>query len=140
MGMLLLTFTNVICRYFLSASISFTEEITCAAFVLLCMLGTAIAAKYQGHLGLSVITERLGEKRRLTLAAASNALGVVFSLILMKTGVEMALLEHKLQQITMALQWPEWIYGSFIPAGACFMVIRFAQAALDCAKKAKEVA
>lgn len=140
MFMLGLTFLNVIFRYCFAASISFTEEITCALFVLLCMLGTAIAAKYQTHLGLSVITERLKPKIRLYLAFIGNILGVIFSVILLFTGMRMAHNEYVLKQITIALQWPEWIYGSFLPFGAFFMILRFAQAALSCLKEAKGVA
>ena len=139
MFMLGLTFVNVIFRYFLTSSLSFTEEFTCALFVLLCVLGTAVAAKHQAHLGLSVLTELLSERGRQFAAAAANILGVVFSLILMITGIQMAYTEYVLKQLTIALQWPEWIYGSFLPIGAAFMAIRFGQATVACLKKAREV-
>ena len=29
------------------------------------------------------------------------------------------------------MQWPEWIYGCFVPFGAVFMTIRFAQITLE---------
>ena len=29
------------------------------------------------------------------------------------------------------MQWPEWIYGCFVPFGAIFMTIRFAQITLE---------
>lgn len=137
--MLGLTFVNVIFRYCFSASISFTEEITCALFVLLCMLGAAIAAKHQTHLGLSVITERLKEKPRLFMAVIANILGVVFSLFLLFTGIKMTYNEYVLKQISISLQWPEWIYGSFLPIGSFFMAIRFGQSALSCIRAMKAV-
>ena len=43
--MTIITFINVIARYVLSASLSFTDEITTYLFVLLSLLGSAIAAK-----------------------------------------------------------------------------------------------
>lgn len=139
MFMLALTFVNVIFRYCFAASISFTEEITCALFVLLCMLGAAIAAKYQTHLGLSVITERLSDKARLYVAFVANLLGVVFSLFLFFTGLKMTYNEYVLEQISISLQWPEWIYGSFLPFGAFFMSMRFGQAAITCHREARAV-
>ena len=139
MGMLGLAFTNVVFRYFLSASIAFTEEIICACFVLLCMLGTAIVAKNQAHLGVSVLVERMGEKKRAICALAANIFSVVFCLILIKTGADMAIQQYQIKQISIALQWPEWIYGSFLPLGAIMMAIRFGQAAMDCLKKIKEM-
>ena len=29
------------------------------------------------------------------------------------------------------MQWPEWIYGCFVPFGAFFMTLRFAQVTLE---------
>ena len=55
--MTILTFANVVVRYLFSASFSFSEEITTYLFVLLSMLGTAIAAKRRAHLGLSIVTD-----------------------------------------------------------------------------------
>ena len=137
--MLGIAFVNVIFRYFLAASISFTEEITCALFVLLCVLGTAMAAKDQSHLGLSLVTERLSERWRLIFAIGANVLGVLFSLILLKTGAEMAYSEYVLKQISITLQWPEWIYGACLPFGALFMAIRFGQAGFGCFKQLKSL-
>lgn len=137
-GMLLLTFVNVIFRYCFSASISFTEEITTALFVLLCMLGTAVAAKRQSHLGLSLLTDRMTPRGQARAAFVGNLLGMVFSAVMIFTGIKMAHTEFVLKQITIALQWPEWIYGSFVPIGAAFMLIRFGQAALDNLKKTEE--
>lgn len=137
-AMLLLTFANVVMRNF-SASISFTEEITTSLFVLLCMLGTAIAAREQSHLGLGVITEMLPAKVRKCLAAIANVLGVVFSIILLVTGIGMVQTEIEMKQISIALGIPQWIYGSFFPIGAAFMIWRFSQAALQNFKEFKEV-
>ena len=53
--MTVLVFANVISRYLLHSSLSFSEEITTYLFVLLSMMGTAIAAKRRAHLGLSII-------------------------------------------------------------------------------------
>ena len=139
MVMLILTFLNVIMRNF-AASISFTEEITTSLFVLLCMMGTAIAAREQGHLGLSVLTELLPEKTRKFVAIIANLLGVVFSVILLYTGFGMVQTEYQLKQISIALQWPQWIYGSFLPIGALCMTVRFFQAALTNFKEWRKLA
>ena len=136
--MLALTFANVVMRNF-AAAISFTEEITSSLFVLLCMMGTAIAARDQAHLGLSVVTEFIHPRKRAMVTAVGNLLGVVFSLILIKTGVEMVILEYEMEQISIALQWPQWIYGSFLPFGAVCMAVRFAQAMLENLKTYKSM-
>ena len=40
----------------------------------------------------------------------------------------------KLGQVTPTMQWPEWIFGTFIPLGAFFVTIRFIQATIEEAK------
>lgn len=141
LGMLALTFANVVSRYFLTSSISYTEEITTSSFVLLSLLGTAIATKYQAHIGLTVLTERMSEQKQTILTAIGNLLGAVFSLILFITGIAMVNNQYQLKQISIALQWPEWIYGSFLPFGAFCMTVRFIQATWKYTKliKFKEV-
>jgi C4-dicarboxylate transporter DctQ subunit len=135
MGMLGLAFTNVVFRYFLAASIAFTEEILASSFVLLCMLGTAIVAKHQAHLGVGVLVEQMSERNRNICALVGNILSILFCLVLIITGIGMAMQQFRIGQITITLQWPQWIYGSFVPFGATMMAIRFGQAAVNCWKK-----
>jgi TRAP-type C4-dicarboxylate transport system permease small subunit len=125
--MLMLTFVNVIARYFLSSSISFTEEITTSLFVLLCTLGAAIAVKHNAHLGLSLITDKLSKHWQRRFYLLASVLGVIFSFVLLYKGIFMAIHEYELKQISITLQWPEWIYGSFVPIGAFFLTVRFIQ-------------
>ena len=42
--------------------------------------------------------------------------------------------------VTAAMQWPEWIYATFVPFGAVFITIRFAQATIEEAKVKPESA
>ena len=125
-----LVFANVFSRYVLHASFSFSEEITTNLFVLLSMMGTAIAAKRQAHLGLSIVTDRVSPKARRALLIFGYGLATVFSAAVLVYGILMVRSEYILGQVTAAMQWPEWIYGCFVPFGAIFMTIRFAQITL----------
>ena len=107
-----LTFVNVVARYVFSASLSFSEEITTYLFVLLSLLGSAIAAKRGAHLGLTII---------------SMAFATAFSAIICYFGFFMALNQFNKGQLTAGTQLPEWIFGSFVPIGALFVTIRFGE-------------
>ncbi|MDY4104179.1 MAG: TRAP transporter small permease [Oscillospiraceae bacterium] len=122
-----LTFVNVVSRYVFSASLSFSEEITTYLFVLLSLLGAAIAAKRGAHLGLSILTDRVGPKTGRALGIISMLFSTVFSAIICYYGVFMALNQYNKGQLTAGTQLPEWIFGSFVPIGALFVTIRFAQ-------------
>ena len=80
--MTLLTFANVVSRYWLHASISFTDELTTNLFVFLCTMGTALAVKRNAHLGLSIITDRLSPKKAALFSAFDNAMGVVLAIVI----------------------------------------------------------
>ena len=77
-----LTFVNVVARYVFSASLSFSEEITTYLFVLLSLLGSAIAAKRGAHLGLTIISDRVGPK-------AGRVLGIISSSFLMRLSFQL---------------------------------------------------
>lgn len=126
-----LTFANVIARYVFSASFSFSEEITTYLFVLLSLLGTAIAAKRRAHLGLTILTDAVGSKTRKILNLISYALAVGFSGAIFFYGIKMVMNQHMLGQVTAGMQWPEWIFGSFVPVGAFFVVVRFVQCLIE---------
>ncbi len=130
-AMTALVFANVFSRYVLHLSLSFSEEITTNLFVLLSMMGTAIAARRRAHLGLSILTDAVSPKLRRGMLIFGFALATVFSFAVFFYGIQMVRSEYILGQVTPSMQWPEWIYGTFVPFGAIFMTIRFAQITLE---------
>ena len=130
-AMTTLVFANVFSRYVLHLSLSFSEEITTNLFVLLSMMGTAIAARRRAHLGLSILTDAVNPKLRQALLVFGFGLATVFSFAVFFYGIKMVRNEYILGQVTPSMQWPEWIYGCFVPFGAAFMTLRFAQVTLE---------
>ena len=130
-AMTVLVFANVFSRYALHASLSFSDEITTKLFILLSMLGTAIAAKRRAHLGLSILTDAVNPKMRRAMLIFGFGLSTIFSFLVFFYGIKMVQSEYILGQVTPAMQWPEWIYGLFVPFGAIFMTLRFAQITIE---------
>ena len=129
--MVCITFANVICRWTGIGSLAFSEEIATYLFILLSMLGTAIAAKRRAHLGLTILPDAVNFKARKALLVFVYALCTVFSAVLCYYGVLMVINQYNLGMVTAAMQWPEWIYATFVPFGAVFVTIRFAQATIQ---------
>ena len=130
-AMTALVFANVFSRYVLHLSLSFSEEITTNLFVLLSMMGTAIAARRRAHLGLSILTDAVNPRLRRALLIFGFALATVFCFAVFFYGIKMVRNEYILGQVTPSMQWPEWIYGCFVPFGAAFMTLRFAQVTIE---------
>ena len=49
----------------------------------------------------------------------------------------MVISQYRLGQETATMQWPEWIYGSFVPVGAAFAMIAFLQTMVQMYKEFK---
>ena len=133
--MTVLTFANVIARYVFSASFSFSEEITTYLFVLASLLGSAIAAKRKAHLGLTILTDNLSAGAAKVCNVIGYAFGVLFSGGIFYYGILMVISQYNLGQKTAGMQWPEWIFGSFVLIGALFVLIRFIQLTVNAVKE-----
>ena len=103
---LVLTVGNVFSRKVIHQSWSFTEELVVAIFVLITLLGAALSAREGGLVGLNLVTERLPKSAK------------------------------KPVKRTFVLNWPEWIFWSFVPIGSVCMILHFIEFCLDvCTKK-----
>lgn len=125
--MSILAFTNVLARYFFHASFSFSDEITTYLFVLLSLIGASIAAKRHEHLGFTVIEDLVPPTVKKILNFISYLMAVIFTSIIFYYGILMVTSQYTLGQKTAGMQWPEWIFGSFVPIGSFFVLIRFLQ-------------
>ena len=136
--MVVINFGNVVSRYFLEASWSFTEEIIIILFVWNSLLASAVAFKHGAHLGLSVLTDLIPAKYQKYAIIVSTAATVVLMVILAKFGMEMVIAQMKYKQITPVLGVPEWWSGISVPIGAAFIIIRAIQSAYLTIKKGVE--
>ena len=126
-----LTFANVIARYVFSASFSFSEEITTYLFVMLSLIGSAAAARRKAHLGFTAILDLLPAGLKRAIQTMSYALATFFSAALFWYGISMVQSQIFHGQVTAGMQWPEWIFGSFVPLGAFFITVEFLFLFLD---------
>ena len=136
--MAVLVFMNVIARYVFNNSLAFSDEISTYLFVLMSLMGTAVAARRGAHLGLSIVTDRVSPKVKMYINVFTYAVSAVFCLLIVIFGVQMVISQYTLGQETAAMQWPEWIYGAFVPVGGAFATIAFVQSIPKIIKDYKE--
>lgn len=135
---LVLTVGNVFSRYVIHQSWSFTEEIVVAVFVLITLLAAALACREGDLVNLTLLTDRLPAKAKKPLLILVTVLCVVFSAILFKYGMEKVITQLENGKRTFVLNWPEWIFWSFVPIGAACMVLHFIEYCIDFCAKDKE--
>ena len=135
--MAVLVFANVIARYVFNHSLAVSDEISTYLFVLMSFMGTAIAARRRAHLGLSIITDRVSPRARLVINISMYGISALFCLLIVIFGVQMVISQYQMGQETATMQWPEWIYGSFVPVGAAFAMMAFLQTMVQMYKEFK---
>lgn len=125
--MTVLTFSNVVTRYIFNFSMNFAEEISTYSFVLLSLFGASIALKRGAHLGFTLLSEHVPKIVARVFEVISAISGVLFSGVIFWYGIQMAMTQFERGQLSLGVQIPEWIYGSFIPFGAFFLLLRFVE-------------
>lgn len=79
--MLGLVFVGVLSRYIFHFSISFTEELVCAMFVLLGTVGSALASKRRSLYTLDLVTGMMAPKAKLYFSIFTTVLTVIAAAI-----------------------------------------------------------
>ena len=136
---LVLTVGNVFSRKVIHQSWSFTEELVVAVFVLITLVSAALACREGELVNLSILIERLPKNLQKPLFFINTVLCVFFTTVLFKFGLDKVLTQMANGKRTFVLNWPEWIFWSFVPIGAACMILHFIEFYLDyCAKEMEE--
>ena len=125
--MTILTFTNVVTRYVFNFSMNFAEEISTYSFVLLSLFGASIAAKRGAHLGFTLLADHVPKLVARVFEVISALAGITFAGVIFFYGIRMTVTQFQRGQLSLGVQIPEWIYGSFVPLGAFFLLLRFVE-------------
>ena len=128
---LVLTVGNVFSRKVIHRSWSFTEELVVAVFVLITLMAAALAAREGELVSLTLVTDRLPEKLKKPSVIITTVLSVIFTAILFRYGMEKVITQLENGKRTFVLNWPEWIFWSFVPIGSGCMILHFIEYCLD---------
>ena len=135
---LVLTVGNVFSRKVIHQSWSFTEELVVAVFVLITLLAAALACRDGELVNLTILTDRLPAQVRKVFLLFSTILSVAFTAVLFKYGLDKVITQMQNGKRTFVLNWPEWIFWSFVPIGAACMTLHMIEYLIDTFVKAKE--
>ena len=128
---LVLTVGNVFSRKVIHRSWSFTEELVVAVFVLITLMAAALACREGELVSLTLVTDRLPGKTKKPVVVLVTVLSVIFTVILFKYGMDKVLTQLANGKRTFVLNWPEWIFWSFVPNGSVCMILHFVEYCID---------
>ncbi|HEY9053988.1 MAG TPA: TRAP transporter small permease [Rectinemataceae bacterium] len=121
--MALITFVNVINRYFFSASLAFSEEITVSLFVWITLLGIAIAFRRGSHLQMTNLYDKFSPRLKRISIAISGVIGVaIFLFLIYNSGREIYKNMTFYHTTSEALGIPTWIYSLGTPVFSLFIL------------------
>jgi len=125
LAMLLITFANVVVRNFTTFSFAFTEELVPPLFILVTLVGAGAVARRGGHLGFSLLIDKLNPKVRLVAVLITAGICIVFSVLIARHGFDLVSTQLQRNMTTPAMRWPQWIFTSFVPIGGALMAVEF---------------
>lgn len=136
---LVLTVGNVFSRKVIHQSWSFTEELVVAVFVLITLMAAALACREGELVSLTLITDRLPKSLKKPSMILITILSIAFTCILFRYGMDKVITQMANGKRTFVLNWPEWIFWSFVPIGAGCMILHFLEYCIDfCCEKEDE--
>lgn len=130
MAMTLIGFANVVIRYLTNRSFAATEELLVNGFLLLTVLGAAIAARRGEHLAVTILYDALPRGGRVLLLWVSSALGVILLLLSAWFCWQLLIYQFRSGTASYALQLPAWYYTVGLPFAFLLVVVRYLQHSL----------
>ncbi|MEX0720982.1 MAG: TRAP transporter small permease [Balneolaceae bacterium] len=115
---------QVITRYFLASSSSFTDELARYLLIWIGMLGAAYASGQKMHLAIDLLPGKLGGKAKDRLAIFINLLIILFAVTTMIIGgIWLVYITYTLGQISAAMQVPLAYVYAILPVSGLLIVI-----------------
>lgn len=124
-------FANVVSRYFLNASLAFTTELVVNLAVWLTMIGAAIGVREGAHLGFSALHELLRGRARQILTIFIGLMMIVFFLVLLKFGMDLALQQAERNRTTPSMRIPQWVFTAALPVCSALGILRTVQVTVN---------
>lgn len=117
----LLLLVGVVARYVLHRPLTWSDEIAVIAFLWIAMLGSAIAARDDAHMRLTVLTNRLAEGPRKILVAFSALLGILLMAVLFYPAIHHA--QEHWTTLTPALRISDGLRLCALVVGVVLMLV-----------------
>lgn len=132
-SMTILIFLQVIFRYVVKQSLSWSEELARYLFIWLTFIGASIAAREKSHINVSVMIDIFkSQKIRSVFYIFANMLNMVFLIVLIGFGSKITFQILQLKQISssMPFLYIGIVYFA-IPIGSILMLLNFIEHSIE---------
>ena len=120
----IITFANVLVRYFTNVSFAFTEEFSIFLMVVLTLFGAAAAFARDRHIRMTFIVERLPASITRPLEVLVLLLGMVMFAVMAWYGYFLFLDDWQYDTTSPGIGIPQWLYSIWLPLLSVVIFLR----------------
>ncbi len=120
----LITFANVLVRYFTDESFAFTEEFSVFLMVVLTFVGASAAFAKNSHIRMSFLVEKLQPRIAARIELAVMAAAAVLFAIIVLYGIRLLADDWNFDTTSPGIGIPQWIYTLWLPLLSAAIVLR----------------
>lgn len=122
-----IVFANVVSRYALHQSLSFTTELVINAAALLTLIGASAVVREGSHPGFNLLRASSNGLIQKTSIIFVSLMMLVFYGVFLWLGMDMAISQAESGRTTPALGIPQWAFSLALPLGALLGGVRTIQ-------------
>jgi len=120
----LITFANVLVRYFTDESFAFTEEFSVFLMVVLTFVGASAAFAKNSHIRMSFLVEKLPPRIFYYVELAVMVAAAILFMIIVWYGTRLFLDDWKFDTTSPGIGIPQWIYTIWLPLLSAVITLR----------------
>jgi len=120
----LITFANVLVRYFTDESFAFTEEFSVFLMVVLTFVGASAAFAKNSHIRMSFVVQKLPARIACYVEIAVMAAAAVLFAIIAWYGIRLLLDDWNFDTTSPGIGIPQWIYTLWLPVLSAAITLR----------------
>ena len=120
----LITFANVLVRYFTDSSIAWTEEISVFLMIVLAMVGGSAAVARDRHIRIEYFAESGSLKRRQRLAQLGALMVALLFATMAVLSVRLVWDDYRFEETSPGIGVPQWWYSIWLPVFSTLIALR----------------
>ena len=120
----LITFANVLARYFTSQSFAWTEEFSVFLMIVLALVGSSAAAARDRHIRIEYFSESGSMARRKTLARFGAVMVALLFTLIGVLSIRLVWDDYRYNETSPGIGIPQWWYSIWLPILSLGMALR----------------
>ena len=120
----LITFANVLVRYFTDASFAWTEEISIFLMIVLALVGGSAAVLRESHIRIEFFADGGSERRQRALAQFGALMVALLFIAIAVLSVPVVWDHYRYEETSPGIGVPQWWYSIWLPVFSALITLR----------------